>query len=200
MTVNSNLLASELDGHLIKLIPIEEKHRHQLAEAAGDARIWRNTPLGPSFDHYFESLLDLKAGGTQVPFAVYHKSSDRLIGGTRFMDIVAPHCRLEIGGTWYHPDYWGGPTNPEAKWLLLNHAFGRFAANRVQLLTDVLNTHSQAAIAKLGAQREGVLRSHMIVDNGRIRDSVSFSITKQDWPGVDQKLRARLAEFGVPTD
>ena len=195
MALDVQVLETTLTGRFVELQPISEAHREPLSRAASDRRIWRNTPLGPSFDDYFDTLLALKASGAQVPFAVRSMADDRLLGGTRFMDIVPAHRRLEIGGTWYHPDYWGGPTNPEAKFLLLRHAFELAGANRVQLLTDVLNLHSQSAIAKLGARREGVLRGHMIVDGGRRRDSVAFSIVQEEWPDVARRLTERLASF-----
>jgi RimJ/RimL family protein N-acetyltransferase len=195
MSLEVRVLDTSLTGQFVELLPIAEVHRAELVEAASNPRIWRNTPLGPSFDDYFDTLLELRASGAQVPFAVRSLVHDRLIGGTRFMDIVPVHNRLEIGGTWYHPDFWGGPTNPEAKYLLLGQAFERAGANRVQLLTDVLNPPSQSAIATLGGRREGVLRSHMIVDGARRRDSVAFSIVKEEWPEVAQGLRARLDAF-----
>ena len=95
----------------------------------------------------------------------------------------------------YHPAYWAGPTNPEAKLLLLGHAFDQAAPNRVQLFTDVRNKRSQAAITKLGAQREGLFRAHMgVVGCGR-RDSVVFSIVRDEWPDVRTRLTTRLAAF-----
>jgi len=160
--------------------------------AAEDRRIWVNTPLGGSFDSYFERMLSARRSEMQVPFAVRLLSNSTIIGATRFLDTVAEHRRLEIGGTWYHPDFWGGQINPEAKLLLLEHAFEQAGAHRVQLLTDVLNLHSQSAIAKLGAHREGVVRDHMIVDGGRRRDSVMFSIVLEEWPDIRSKLELRL--------
>jgi len=184
--------AETLVGEHIQLEPVEELHRQPMRQAGDDLRIWRNTPLGASFDDYFDGLLALRASGEQIPFAVRKRADEQLIGATRLMDIVRVHRRLEIGGTWYHPDQWGGLANPQAKLLLLTHAFERCGAHRVQLLTDVLNERSQAAIAKLGAEREGVARNHMIVDGGRRRDSVVFSITIEQWPQVRERLEKRL--------
>jgi RimJ/RimL family protein N-acetyltransferase len=98
------------------------------------------------------------------------------VGSTSYFDIAPLHRRIEIGATWYHPDTWGTTVNPECKLLLLTHAFEALAMQRVAFVTDVLNQRSQAAIAKLGATREGVLRSHMLSQGGRMRDSVLFSI------------------------
>ncbi|MEM7252034.1 MAG: GNAT family protein [Pseudomonadota bacterium] len=182
-----------LTGTFVQLEPIQPSHFSELSAVAADRRIWETTPLGPSFEAYFETLVSLAAEGRQVPFAVRWRESGQLVGGTRLMDIVPEHYRLEIGGTWYHPDYWGGPVNPDAKRLLLSHAFDVCGANRVQLLTDVINQRSQAAIAKLGAVREGVVRSHMLIDGTRRRDSVMFSIVREEWPTVRAQLDAVIA-------
>lgn len=187
-----NLSATTLRGRFVQLVPVEAQHRTEMAEPASDSRIWENTPLGPSFDHYFDTLLKLRADGRQIPYAVRWIQTNTIIGGSRFMDIVPEHHRLEIGSTWYHPDYWGGPANAEAKLLLLTHAFERAGAFRVQLLTDQRNAHSQAAIAKLGAQREGIVRSHMLVTGGRRRDSVMYSIVLEEWPAIKARLEERL--------
>jgi RimJ/RimL family protein N-acetyltransferase len=184
-----------LCGHFVQLEPVETTHRADLALPAADERIWQHTLLGPSFDAYFDALLALRTTGTHIPFVVRSLRTGELVGATRLMDIVPEHRRVEIGGTWYHPDSWGGPTNPEAKYLLLRHAFDESGANRVQLLTDVRNERSQAAISKLGAIREGVLRSHMIVTNGRRRDSVLFSIIAEQWDAVRTNLEQRLSVF-----
>ena len=189
------LTTKTLSGEFVQLEPMDRSHKDGLAHAAQDPRIWRTTPLGASFDTYFEKLLTLRDAGSQIPFAVRWLENNTLMGASRLMDIVPEHKRVEIGGTWYHPDHWGGPTNPEAKLLLLTHAFENAGANRVQLVTDVLNRHSQSAIAKLGAKREGVLRSHMLVDGARRRDSMVFSIVREEWPQVKAGLRERLGRL-----
>jgi RimJ/RimL family protein N-acetyltransferase len=106
--------------------------------------------------------------------------------------VVLKHRRIEIGSTWYRPELWGTAINPECKLLLLAHAFEVLGVNRVALITDGQNERSQAAIAKLGAVREGVLRSHMVVQGGRVRDTVVFSITATEWPAVRQRLVGRV--------
>ena len=122
-------------------------------------------------------------------------ADDRWVGSTSYLDVTPRHKRVEIGSTWYQPDAWGTVVNPECKFLLLAHAFEVLAVNRVTLLTDVLNVRSQAAIAKLGAVREGVLRSHMVSQGGRVRDSVIFSIVAAEWPAVRAGLMARLTQL-----
>ncbi len=137
----------------------------------------------------------MREAGKRLPYAVRLVASGELIGATSYIDPTPQHKRVEIGWTWYRPDQWAGAVNPECKLLLLAHAFDTLGLNRVQLVTDVLNTRSQAAIAKLGASREGVLRSHMITRGGRVRDTVVFGITLTDWPRVKDGLLARLATF-----
>jgi RimJ/RimL family protein N-acetyltransferase len=111
---------------------------------------------------------------------------------SRLFEIDAMHRRCEIGYTWYIPEVWGTSVNPEAKFLLLTHCFETWGAARVQFKTDHENLRSQAAIAKLGAVKEGVLRAHMIRPDGTQRDSVIYSITREEWPGVKAGLKARL--------
>lgn len=194
-----DVAARTLTGKFVVLEPIDTHHRAKLAPLAAEPSIWKHTALGPSFDVYFDTLLGLRDSGAQIPFAVRLLATGDYVGGTRFLDIHPEHRRLEIGGTWYHPSAWGTAVNPEAKLLLLAHAFDGAEANRVQLLTDVLNERSQAAIAKLGAVREGVVRSHMLMGGTRRRDSVMFSIVREEWPQVHETLTTRLATFSAPT-
>jgi RimJ/RimL family protein N-acetyltransferase len=185
-----------LVGRHVRLEPLAEAHRESLRVAADDERIWRHTltiARGPGFDEWFDEARTLYAAGARVPFAVRRLADDTLIGSTSYLDIVLKHRRIEIGSTWYRPDYWGTVVNPECKLLLLAHAFDVLGVNRVALITDRTNERSQAAIAKLGAVREGVLRAHMIVEGGRVRDSVVFAITTAEWPAVRERLTARVA-------
>lgn len=186
-----------LTGRWVRLVPLDESHREPLRQAADDDRIWEHYPTrasGPGFDPWFDEALAEQHAGRRVPFAVGRVADGRWIGSTSYLDITPRHRRVEIGSTWYHPDAWGTAVNPECKLLLLAHAFEVVRVNRVTLLTDVLNTRSQAAIAKLGAVREGVLRSHMVTQGGRVRDSVVFSIVTAEWPAVRAGLLARLAQ------
>ena len=182
----------------MRLEPLAEGHREGLRLAADDDRTWEHmTALGrgPEFDRVFDDALAQHAAGKRVPFAVRRIASGELVGSTSYLDPVPLHRRVEIGWTWYRPNVWGGPVNPECKLLLLAHAFEALGLNRVSFVTDLRNARSQAAIAKLGATREGVMRSHMVTRGGRVRDSVLFAVTAADWPAVKHGLTARLAAF-----
>jgi RimJ/RimL family protein N-acetyltransferase len=184
----------------VRLEPLAERHREKLRAAADDERIWVHTltvARGDGFDRLFEEALAECNARKRIPFAVQRLSDGQLLGSTSYLDINPRHKRLEIGATWYHPSVWGTVVNPECKLLLLNHAFEVLGVNRVALVTDARNHRSQAAIAKLGAAREGVLRSHMITQGGRARDSVLFSIIASEWPQVQAGLMARLADIGA---
>jgi RimJ/RimL family protein N-acetyltransferase len=184
-----------LSNRWVDLVPLNESHREPLRLAAEDDRIWQFTltrASGAGFDPWFDDALAEHAAGRRVPFAVRRVSDGRWVGSTSYLDVMPRHRRVEIGSTWYHPDTWGTAVNPACKLLLLAHAFETVGVNRVSLLTDALNTRSQTAIAKLGATREGVLRAHMVSQNGRIRDSVVFSIVAAEWAAVRAALLARL--------
>jgi RimJ/RimL family protein N-acetyltransferase len=186
-----------LTGQWVQLEPLSEQHREALRAAADDERIWAHTLVlarGPEFDCWFEDALAHRSAGQQFPFAVRRLADQAVVGSTSYLDPLPRHRRLEIGSTWYAPDVWGTRVNPECKLLLLAHAFDVLGMNRVALFTDVRNARSQAAIEKLGAVKEGVLRSHMITQGGRVRDSVLFSIIREDWPEVKARLVARLSQ------
>jgi N-acetyltransferase len=187
-----------LRGQRVQLEPLNESHRGPLRIAANDERIWQHTLFdgrGPEFDEWFDNALKLGGTGAQIPFAVRLLAGERLIGSTSYLDPSERHKRIEIGSTWYSPVDWESAVNPECKLLLLRHAFEVFGVNRVSLITDLRNERSQRAIAKLGATREGILRNHMISQGGRIRDSIVFSITAAEWPGVAERLQTRLASL-----
>ena len=141
------------------------------------------------FKVFLQKLIDAP---DVVPFVIVRRDSGQVVGLTSYLDIRENHKGLEIGYTWISTPERGGVTNPEMKFLLLRHAFERLGAIRVQLKTDQRNLHSQAAISKLGAQREGVLRHHMIMPDGHLRDTVVYSIVASEWPEVRHRLIHRL--------
>jgi RimJ/RimL family protein N-acetyltransferase len=187
-----------LTGKCVQLEALTEAHREGLRVAADDDRIWQHTLAvlrGAEFDAWFEPTLKRQESGQLIPFAVRWLADGQLIGSTSYIDPNERHRRVEIGGTWYAPQYWNTAVNPECKFLLLRHAFEVLGVNRVAFVTDVRNERSQAAIAKLGAVREGILRSHMVTQGGRIRDSVLFSITGSEWPAIRERLLQRLTSL-----
>jgi RimJ/RimL family protein N-acetyltransferase len=193
------ITAPVLTGRWVRLEPLAEHHRDALRLAADDDRVWQFMLVdgrGAAFDAVFAEALAARDAGKRLSYAVRLLATNELVGATSYIDPTPQHKRVEIGWTWYRPDHWAGPVNPECKLLLLAHAFDTLGLNRVQLVTDLLNLRSQAAIAKLGAAREGVLRAHMVSRGGRVRDSVVFGITSADWPQVKERLQVRLATFG----
>lgn len=179
-------------GSLVQLEPLNESHKNELYNAAQDESIWTynsSKAFGDGFYRWFNKAI---TASTHLPFIVRRISDKKIIGSTRYYDINPEHHRLTIGYTWYIPEVWGTYVNPECKLLLLKFSFEDAKANRVEFVTDSRNSRSRAAIKKLGAIEEGVLRHHMILEDGFIRDTVIFSITKLDWPQVKSTLQSRL--------
>lgn len=184
-----------LTGELLQLEPLNESHRNDLYEAAQDETIWTyngSKAYGEKFHHWFDKAIKCLSQNLQLPFAVRRLSDRKVIGSTRYYDINSDHHRLTVGYTWYVPSVWGTYVNPESKLLLLNFAFEGLQVNRVEFVTDARNVRSRAAIKKLGAIEEGILRHHMILEDGTMRDTVMFSIIKPDWQQVKSQLHARL--------
>lgn len=182
-----------LHGPSIRLEPLAARHDEAVLATAADPLIWRHTPLGGSPETYLAAAHKAQASGEHAVFVVIDAPSDAVIGMTRLFDVDEEHRRCEIGYTWYVPRLWGGAVNPQAKLLLLSLAFENRGMRRVQLKTDHENLRSQAAIAKLGAVREGILRAHMVRPDGSRRDTVMFSVTDDEWPAVKAGLEARVA-------
>lgn len=188
-----------LTGRFVRLEPIEERHRAELRPIVDDPRIWPYMPLDGRTDHDFERMvdqaLDDRAAGVSLPFVVRRLDDGVVVGSTRYLNIAVRDGGLEIGWTWCTPSVWAGPVNPDAKRLLLRHAFETLGAVRVALRCDARNLRSQSAILRLGAVKEGVLRRNMLVQHGHIRDTVYFSILDDEWPRVRDGLEARLSAF-----
>lgn len=140
-------------------------------------------------------ILDREKKGGDLPFAVVHLASGKIAGATRYLNIVPKDRGLEVGGTWYGKEFQRTAVNTECKYLLLTHAFEVLKAIRVQIKTDSLNVRSQAAIERIGAMKEGVLRNHMILPDGRIRHSVFYSILDSEWAGVKKNLEVMLKKY-----
>jgi RimJ/RimL family protein N-acetyltransferase len=194
------ILPVTLEGQHTRLEPLSLAHHEALLTAAGDGQLWNSTvTLVPNHDTittYIEAALTAQARGTELPFVIIRKSSGKVVGTTRFYEIDPNDRRLAIGYTWLSVSAQRTAVNTEAKLLLLTHAFEFWKFNRVEFITDVLNQQSRRAILRLGAKEEGILRSHMVMPNGRVRDSVCFSIIADEWPEVKADLTTRLASHG----
>ncbi len=182
-----------LSGTHVRLEPLERRHLPDLfAAGGGDDELWRwQGGPAPRTEEELGNKLDAVLAGSYVAFAVVRAES--AVGWTTYMDIDVQHERLEIGWTWYGRAHWRSPVNTETKVLLLTHAFEDLGMGRVQLKTDHMNLRSQAAIARLGATREGVLRRHMRRHDGTWRDTVYFSILADEWAAIKLRLSQRLA-------
>lgn len=173
----------------VRLEPLARRHAADLFEAGRDETIWRYMPRPPlksleDTQGWIDEALAVSAGGTQIPFAIIERASNRAIGSTRYLDIRRADRGLEIGWTWLGPQFQRTTVNTECKYLLLAHAFEDLGAVRVQLKTDLRNERSQRAIERLGAVREGVLRKHIVLWDGFIRDTVYYSIIDSEWSTV----------------
>jgi RimJ/RimL family protein N-acetyltransferase len=195
-----------LEGQHVRLEPLSRAHEAALITAASDGELWNSTvtivPSSPaSMIDYIQAALNGQAQGRELPFVIIRKrgpgvppvtASNRVVGTTRFYEI-RPHDRaVAIGYTWLSKSAQRTAVNTESKLLMLAHAFENWCCNRVELITDVLNQQSRAAILRLGAKEEGVLRKHLILPSGRIRDSVIFSIIAEEWPEVRTRLEGKL--------
>ena len=177
-------------GEYVDLVPLEKEHFEELETLAKDKRIWAFYAYDGSnpqvFSNIFNSALDERDAGSQLPFTIYYKPENKIIGSTRYLDIQPKHKKLEIGSTWLHPDYWATAVNLECKLLLLTHCFENLKALRVQLKTDENNIRSRKAIEKIGGQFEGILRKDILRDNNTHRNSAYYSIIDTEW--AEKKL------------
>jgi RimJ/RimL family protein N-acetyltransferase len=186
-----------LTGKVVRLEPLSEAHIPALALAGRDESIWKymryaDLTSEESMTAWVRDMLRRQQAGTDLPFAVIHLASGRAAGATRYLEMRPPHRSLEIGGTWYAPEFQRTVVNTECKYLMLKYAFEVMKCIRVQFKTDVRNERSVRAIERLGAVREGVLRNHYILQDGTFRDSVHFSILDREWPVTKILLEERL--------
>jgi RimJ/RimL family protein N-acetyltransferase len=192
-----------LEGQHVRLEPLSQTHQQALIAAAGDGELWNSTvtivPTRSTIAGYIEAALQALAQGRELPFVIVRRTSGEVVGTTRFYDIEQNDRRVAIGYTWLSASAQRTPVNTETKLLLLTHAFEYWHCNRVEFITDVLNQQSRTAILRLGAKQEGILRSHMVMANGRIRDSVCFSIITAEWPEVKARLADKLAQRAART-
>jgi N-acetyltransferase len=185
-----------LEGQHVRLEPLSKAHIPGLADVGLDQELWRWIPIPvqtpAEMAEYVETALAERDRGVSLPFAQVEKATGRVIGCTRYGNIDRTHHRVEIGWTWIAKSWQRTPVNSEAKYLLLRHAFETLGCIRVELKTDSLNDKSRAAILRIGAQQEGIFRSHMITSTGRLRHTVYFSILDTEWPDVKRRLEEKL--------
>lgn len=200
-----------LEGTYVRLEPLTLAHETGLSSAAADGELWNSNvtiiPRPDGMKSYIEAALKGFALGFELPFAIVRKAGggsgaaagagsgsgrDTVVGTTRFYEIFPNDRKAAIGYTWLARSAQRTPVNTEAKLLLLTHAFETWECFRIELITDVLNDQSRKAILRLGAKQEGILRNHLVLPSGRVRDSVIFSILDSEWPEVKEGLVNRL--------
>lgn len=185
-----------LTGRRVRLEPLAERHLPGLADAIRDGALWQiPVTFVPHPDHLPGFLYDAEqahAAGRELTFATIDVARGAIVGSTRFRCAEPVHHRVEIGFTFLSASSQRSYVNTEAKYLMLRHAFEHWRCNRVELLTDARNTKSRAAIARLGAQQEGILRSHMVMRDGHVRDSIMFSLIGSEWSTIKRSLEAKL--------
>jgi N-acetyltransferase len=185
-----------LEGAHVLLRPMQRGDGPAIVEAANDGKLWElfytGVPSAETIEAYLDAVFAEVSFGRAMPFVVIDRASGRLIGATRYLRMKPDARRLEIGATFYAKSVQRSPVNTEAKLLLLTHAFEAMDCLCVQFRTDHFNFPSQRAIERLGAKRDGLLRNHSIM-NGRVRDTVVYSIIANEWDGVKRNLQMRLA-------
>jgi RimJ/RimL family protein N-acetyltransferase len=202
--ISAESMQPTLRGSIVELRPLREDHAPALVAAADDGRLWDMkltvVPDAATIDAYIARALAGRAAGTVMPFVIVRRDADdtdasaaRLVGSTRFWKIDRANRKLEIGHTWVSASAQRSAVNTEAKYLLLCHAFDVMHCVRVQFTTDELNEKSRAAILRIGAKQEGIVRHERIMPDGRKRNSVRFSIIDDEWPAVKAMLEAKLA-------
>jgi N-acetyltransferase len=182
-------LAVRLEGRIVTLEPLEERHLDGLRRAADDERIWR-WMVTRDVEAWIADAL--RSTEDRQPFAALHDGD--VVGSTSYMSLAPEHRRLEIGNTWMNPSTWRTGANGEAKYLLLRHAFEGVGCLRVEFKTDAQNERARAALAAIPAAFEGIHRRHMVVRGGERRDSAWYAVTVDDWPQVRAALEVRLGE------
>jgi len=188
-----------LTGRHVRLEPMSLAHLPALTAAGADPEIWKwfsiNGATPETMRAFVEDALDNQRRGLAVPFTVFD-AAGTIVGSTRFGAIAAAHRRAEIGWTFLKPDRQRSGINTEMKYLMLRHAFEAWNLIRVEFKTDSFNEKSRNALKRIGATEEGTLRNHMVTFTGRVRHSVSYSITSEDWPRVKRHLEG-LMERGA---
>lgn len=185
-----------LENEVVLLKPLGQEDVQGILEAGSYPEIWPylSTTIEKMDDvhNFVDNALSAKNAKTEFPFVIVDKNSGQIIGSTRFMDIDENHKRLEIGTSWITPAFWRTTINTNCKYLLLQYCFEVLNLQRVQIKTDFENVRAQKAIERIGGEKEGVLRNHMVRKDGTTRHTVMYSITLQEWPQVKKHLQQLL--------
>jgi RimJ/RimL family protein N-acetyltransferase len=192
-----------LSTNRLLLRPLERSDETALIGAASDGSLWEKrtttVPRPEEMRAYIEKALSQAAAGTALPFTTVVRDGDLVVGSTRYMNIDPVNHRVEIGTTWIAQSWQRSFVNTHAKFLLLRHAFETLGCIAVELRTHSLNHQSRQAIERLGAKQDGLLRRHMIMPDGHIRDTVVYSIIREEWPLVKEELSRRLGADALAT-
>jgi N-acetyltransferase len=188
-----------LENQWLRLEPIISSHIDELAAISHAPEIWEFLTFDgmdtDSFKTELKSTILRRTIGDEYTFTIFDKRENRIIGSTRLLNLFQNHRKLEIGWTWYSPDCWGKGQNIACKLLLLTYCFETLKTVRVQFQVNSKNERSRAAVLKIGAIFEGILRNDRIRDNGIIRDTAMFSITNAEWAGVKAVLTKKMEAF-----
>jgi RimJ/RimL family protein N-acetyltransferase len=192
----SQFIQPTLTGKLVELRPLQQDHAALLLQAAADGQLWNMkitvVPGPQTVDSYVAAALQGRDAGTVMPFVIVRRDTGEAVGSTRFWKIDRANRKMEIGHTWLSESVQRSGINTEAKYLLLTHAFEVMEAVRVQFTTDELNEKSRAAILRIGAKQEGIVRHERIMPDGRKRNSVRFSIIDSEWADVKAMLQQKM--------
>ncbi len=186
----------QLEGELVKLVPLQKSQKVDLAFAASDGKLWElwytSVPSPKTIDSYLDIALSEQEKGNALPFAIIDKKNNTIVGSTRFLNIDAKNKRVEIGATWYGKKTQRTGINTECKYLLLKYAFENLNCIAVEFRTHFHNHPSRNAILRLGAKQDGVLRNHRVDEFGNLRDTVVFSILNSEWKTVKTSLEYKM--------
>ncbi len=183
-----------LSTNHVRLEPLTLQHEAALRQAVQDGELWKmqvtTAPAPDRVADYIQAALN-----TRIPFAVIDEATDKLVGTTSYYNITTDIARLDIGYTWYAQSVWRSRINTTCKFLLLQYAFETLGCAAVRWQTDILNTRSQAAIERLGAKKDGILRHDKFRKDGTVRDTVVYSMLADEWAAAKQNLLAKLAAY-----
>ena len=180
-------------------MPLKKQHREGLLEAATDGKLWdlwyTFVPSEKTIDTYMDFVLSEFIHDGALPFVVIDKTSNKVIGSTHYLNVTPNHRRLEIGNTWYAKSFQRAGVNTECKYLLLSHAFEKLHRIAVEFRTHWYNQASRNAITRIGAKQDGVLRNHQLESDGALRDTVVFSLIREEWPAIKKSLLFKMGKI-----